>query len=147
MSTAVDVNYQVISQGNPFVMWVNRTSPFIIGSARVAHSGKVALVRTATISNIGKPMLLRYRLARKAHIDAWSALISNDPFNTTTIVSYLDTGYKVIFSPNNPISEPQNEIIRDYDIDQTIFDSSSGDYRKGFDWWTGTLSLIITGTV
>jgi hypothetical protein len=131
--------------GRPVVVWRNRDDPFIVGRMTTAHSGKVAVVKNSTDDSIGKPMILDFRLARKAHIDSWIALVDSNPFSTTSISSSLVTGYSVIFNIKNPIVF-QNEVLKDqfFDTDQTIFLSSHADYMSGLDLWRGTLNLIIT---
>lgn len=146
MAITIDIRKE-FSDGNPILFWANRIQPFRVGSMRSAHSGKVAMVRRVTSNDIGKPMIITYRLARRAHITAWEALVDSDPFNTTSLVSYLNTGYKVIFSIQNPISQPQGEVIQSFDMDQNIFQSGHARYRKGYDLFKGQLSLVIVDTV
>jgi len=146
MSYNLDIRYRVAND-QPSLMWVNRHEVYQIGSSRTSHSGRVALVKKATVQDQGRPMLVNFRMARKSHIDAWTTLAEgSDPFNTTSLATYFSTGKMVIFSIQNPITI-RNEIIQTWDINQDIFDSSSGNYRAGFNWWAGTLSLIITGSV
>ncbi len=141
MSINIDVRYQY-AHGNPILFWVNRFDPFIVGTEVPAHSGRVAMLKTRTSGSAGKPMIVNFRLARYSHIAAWVGMVDHNPFNTTSLVSYFSTGHTVIFRLQDPIVF-QNEIITDYDVDQTIFSSGSGAYRKGFDLFRGTLNLII----
>lgn len=141
MSISLDVRKRV-ADGSPVLFWDNRIEPFIVGSQSVAHSGKVCIVREVVASEIGKPMRVRFILAKKAHLDSWKVLVSSDPFNTTSLASYFSTGHTVIFDQNNPI-EQANMLIRQYDLDQTIFVSGGAAYRAGFDYFMGTLNLII----
>jgi hypothetical protein len=146
MSITIDIRKE-FADGNPIVFWRNRVSPFRVGGMRVAHSGKIAMVRKAISDDIGKVMSLTYRLARRSHISTWEGMINDDPFNTTEIVDYLETGYKVIFAIRNPIIEPQGEVIQSFDMDQNIFQSAHGRYRKGMDLFLGQLNLVIVDTV
>jgi hypothetical protein len=100
------------------------------------------MVKTAVSGLIGAPMVVEFRLARKSHISAWLNYVNSGPFATTTLVDYFSTGRTVVFNPQTPIVW-ENEIVREWDIDQTFFDSTHGDYRKGFDLWKGVLNLII----
>lgn len=144
MSINIDVHY-CVANDLPLVFWRNRINPFIVGSMTSASSGKTAIVKADTSDNIGKPMIVEFRLARKPVLASWEALVNSDPFNTTSLASYFNTGYKVIFSNRDAIRE-QNELLSDYDLDQNIF-TAGGSYQKGFNYFRGVLNLIITDTV
>lgn len=140
MSIDLDIRKRYVD-GEPVLFWENRLGPLIIGSQVTAHSGKICIVRTVISSEVGKPMRVRFRLARKSHLSTWEGLIDSSPFNTTSLASYFVTGHTVIFDQNEPIVQ-QGEVIKDYDLDQDIF-SAGGNYRSGFDLFSGTLNLII----
>lgn len=124
----------------PRFYWVNRHQPFTVGKQTIAHNGRVAIMRTATSGNIGKPMLVRYRLATAAQILAWKSLAEGfTSFNTTSIHATFTTGKTVIFSSSSPITYENELGLQDIDIGD---DFSS---KEGFDLWRGTLSLIIVG--
>jgi hypothetical protein len=144
MAYTVDVN-SLVATGYPVLFWVDAFAPFNIGQDVVAHSGRVAMVKTEPNGLEGRPMTINFRMAKKTHLDGWKLLVDADPFNTTSLSSYFDTGYKVVFAVQNPIAV-QNEVIREYDINQNIFVSGHARYRKGFDHFRGTLNLVITGT-
>lgn len=132
-----------IAAGLPVLFWINRYDPFIIGGETAAQSGKVATWNMSLSSSAGKQMIVEFRMARRAHVLAWIALVNNNPFNTTSLAAYFSTGHTVIFARKNPIV-PINEVLKgDYDIGQNIFNSAHTDYRPGFDWWRGTLNLRI----
>lgn len=144
MSIQLSVRTQYAAD-KPILFWRNRIDPFVVGNETTAQSGKIAIVKNSVTGSVGKPMTVDFILARKAHIDGWITLMSSNPFNTTSLVSYFSTGYSVIFRIKTPIVY-QNMVLKDgsYDIDQTIFLSTHGDYLKGLDLWRGTLNLIIT---
>jgi hypothetical protein len=129
--------------------WADR-NVFQIQQESVAHSGRVAIVRTKMEDRIGSLMTVRYTLAPSATVIGYLEQCPpdgpNDPFEMF--------GYSVIFVGPNPITY-QNMIIRDGNIDlyQTVADvgerSSNiygqGDLMIGFDYFFGTLSLLIVG--
>lgn len=143
MSIDLDIRKRYID-GDPILFWANRKRPLIIGAQTVAHSGRVCIVRNVIASQIGKPMRVKFILAKKAHLDTWDALIDSSPFNTTSLASYFSTGHTVVFNQTDPIVE-RAMVVRDqyYDLDQTIFDSGNEDYRAGEDLFAGMLNLII----
>lgn len=132
----------------PYLFWANRLDPYIIASSVVAHSGRVAMVRTTVTGYEGKPMRINYRMASKSDITTWLALVDSDPFAASAFGDNLSgVSYQVIFNPKNPITI-ENEIIRDYDIGQTIFDAPTEEtpnaaYKSGFDYFRGQMNLII----
>lgn len=143
-SLALDVREEY-GKGNPIILWKNRPEPFRIGSQAVAFSGKVAIVQTILDGTKGRPILLEYRLARRAHIEAWLELVEDDSVVPASFTTAYDVGFpRAIFAMRDPIPIPVNEILRDQSVDfnQTIFDSTSEDYRKGFDLWRGVINLI-----
>jgi hypothetical protein len=131
-------------QGSPTLLWKNRRVPYHIASINSAHSGRVSMVKTAVSGLIGSPMIVEYTLAKRGHLATWLALIDSNPFATTSLASYFSTGYTVIFNPQNPITWDNMVLKGPIDIDQSIFDATSLDYKPGFDYWQGILSLIIT---
>jgi hypothetical protein len=141
MSIQINVR-QLVLDGKPILFWRNRYDAFNVGSESIAYSGKLAIIKTLVDGLKGFPMVVEYRMARRTHIETWRTYFNSGPFNTTALADYFNTGHKVIFRLRDPITQ-QNEIIRDYDIFQTIFDLSSLDYRRGFDYFRGTLNLVI----
>jgi hypothetical protein len=131
-----------VASGLPILFWVDRYEPFIIGGETTASSGKVATWNMSLSSSAGSPMTVAFRMAKRAHVLAWIALVNNNPFNTTSLASYFSTGHTVIFARNKPIVY-ENEIIKEYDMGQDIFNSAHADYRAGFDCWKGVLNLRI----
>lgn len=145
MSISTKPRYRV-AQGDPVLFWVNRDEidPFTVSQVTTAHSGKAAIVKKDLNSSLkGKPMIVGFRVARRAHVEAWRTLMNaTSAFNTTSLATYFSTGRTVLFNPQQLI-KVRNEIIGDYDFYQDIFDSTSENYKKGFDYWMGTLHLII----
>lgn len=120
--------------------WVNPYDSFSAGSDRVAHNGKVVSVRTTVSGNIGKAMIVRYRLAGRAEILSWKALAEGfTTFNTTALHSSFVTGHTVRFAQQNPLTYENELGLRDIDIndDDTFSD------KPGYDYWNGTMRLII----
>ena len=135
----------MVHTGQPILFWQNRDEldPFTVSQVTSAHNGKAAIVKQELSSLAGKPMIVEFRCAKRSHILGWRTLMNaNSAFNTTSLASYFDTGHTVLFNPQQLI-KPANEIIKDFDFDQDIFDSGSSYYRKGFDLWRGTLHLFI----
>lgn len=132
-----------IAAGLPVLFWVNRYDPFIIGGEAAAHSGKVATWNMSLSSSAGKPMIVDFRMARRAHISTWITMVNNNPFNTTSLASYFSTGHTVVFARKDPIVFVNEILGKDYDIGQDIFDTTKTTYRAGFNWWKGTLNLRI----
>lgn len=129
-----------MSRPTPRFYWINRHQPFTVGKQTVAHNGRVAIMRTATSGNIGKPMVVRYRLASAAEVLAWKALAEGfTSFNTTSIHSTFTTGKTVIFTSTNPVTYENELGLRDIDIGEDF----TG--REGLNYWNGTLNLIIVG--
>ena len=132
----------LVQQGKPVLFWRNRYEGFNVGSEIVAYSGKLAIIKTPVDGLKGFPMVVEYRMARRQHIENWRGFLDADPFYTTALADYFDTGHMVVFRLKDPITI-RNEVINDYDIAQTIFDYGGGDFRSGFAWFRGFLNLVI----
>lgn len=132
--------------GYPILYWVN-DDPFIIGSQRVAYSGKVATQRMTIGTKVGAPMLVKYILAKASHIKAWQLLVDDNPFAPSSLDSHFSaTGVtKVMFQMIEKPIVYENMLIKDgnLDINQDIFVAGTK-YKRNFDIWQGMLYLIIT---
>jgi hypothetical protein len=142
-SYSVDIR-GAIEDGEPVLFWVNANDPYIVASESTAQSGNVAIVRALKANRVGSPMVVKFIVAKAANIIAWQALVDDDPFETTELQEDFETDYTVIFRQKSPI-EFSNMVLKDgnYDIRQSIFDSEDDDYKPGFDFWSGTLNLIV----
>jgi hypothetical protein len=114
----------------PFLYYVNRYDPFFIAAQQTAVSGRVAMVKYNTTGEIGKHALIGFRIAAASDIAGWKAAAVAGTAPTLTGISG-----SFIFSLRNPI-QYQNELAQDIDI---------ASIPTGFDYWRGTLSLIIVG--
>ena len=123
------------------IYWENSKEPWFIQTENVAYSGKVAVVKTAVVGNEGRPMKLKYITATAANINTWLNLVGA-PFAASTFRN--DLPGNVIFSRNNPLTYT-NMMLKDgnYDISQAIFTVGNPTYKAGFDYWMGSINLIM----
>lgn len=129
-----------MARPDPYFFWVNRYNPYMIGNESPAHEGRAAIMRTTPSGSKGEPMIVVYRIATAAQVLAWKNLAEGfTTFNTTSIHSTFITGHTVMFSMQNPLVYDNELGLKDIDIgDSTLLAA-----KPGFDYWRGTMSLII----
>src|SRR5574340_919038 len=115
-----------MTSGPRFLFWVDRYKPYIVRSMTTAASGKVATVKMPTSGNKGKPMTVNFSMVSASQLNTWC--------NSTGVFTVL--GQQVIFAPQNGLVY-ENEVIKDCDAGTIDLD--------GFDYFRGTLNLIIVG--
>lgn len=129
-----------MSRPTPRFYWVNRYQPFTAGKDSVAHNGRVVTTAAETDGDKGKLMIVSYRLATRAQVLAWKALAEGfTTFNTTSIHSTFTTGKTVRFARREALTWSNELGLRDIDIG----DDDTFTNKPGFDYWRGSLKLII----